>query len=290
VGQDGPLRGAGKTALGMALVRARESRREDRLFDDPHAQAFADAATGAFPDETAAGGERAAAGELGAGGPLARLGEVLAFHAVIRTRFFDDYLLGAAAAGCRQVVLLAAGLDTRALRLPWPAGTRLYEIDLPDVTSFKETVLARSDARPACERTVIPADLRGSWPAGLAAAGHSPAAPTAWLAEGLLLYLTAAEATRLFTGIGDLSAPGSQLSFEHGTAAESTLVTQARAMPGMGQYAALWKGGLGQDAPAWLDRHGWQSRCHDLATLAAAYGRPVSGAGGEGFLTALRTG
>ena len=121
MGQDGPLRGVGKTALGMALVRAQESRRQDRLFDDPYAQAFADAAAGVFSDETAAAGERVP------GGPLARLGEVLAFHAVIRTRFFDDYLLAAAAAGCRQAVLLAAGLDSRAFRLPWPAGTRLFE-------------------------------------------------------------------------------------------------------------------------------------------------------------------
>lgn len=163
--QDGPLGGVGKTALGMALVRAQESRREDRLFDDPYAQAFADAASGAFSAETAAAGERVP------GGPLARLCEVFAFHAVIRTRFFDDYLIAAAAAGCRQVVLLAAGLDSRAFQLRWPAGTRLFEVDLPDVTGFKETVLARLDAKPACERIVIPADLRGPWPARLSAAG-----------------------------------------------------------------------------------------------------------------------
>src|SRR5258708_17193211 len=79
-GRDGRLRGVGKTALGMALVRAQESRRQDRLFDDPYAQAFTDAAAGVLSDETAAAGERVP------GGPLARLGEVFAFHAVIRTR------------------------------------------------------------------------------------------------------------------------------------------------------------------------------------------------------------
>lgn len=280
--QDG-LRGVGKTALGMALVRAQESQREDRLFDDPYAQAFADASPEAFSAETAA------AEELAPGGPLTQLVEVFAFHAVIRTRFFDDYLLAAAAAGCRQVVLLAAGLDSRAFRLRWPAGTRLFEADLPDVTSFKETVLARLDAKPACERIVVPADLRGPWPAALTAAGLDRAAPTAWLAEGLLLYLTAEEAADLLTGIGKLSAPRSQLSFEHGTIAASALLTQARTLPGMGRYAALWKGGLGEDASGWLASRGWQPHYHDRAELAAAYGRPVPQASDGGFLTAVRT-
>lgn len=281
--EHGPLPGVGKTALGMALVRAQESRREDRLFDDPYAQAFADAAAGAFS------GEPATAGERTPGGPLARLGEVFVFHAVIRTRFFDDYLLAAVAAGCRQVVLLAAGLDSRAFRLPWPAGVRLFEIDLPDVTGFKETVLARQDAKPACERTVIPADLRGPWPARLAAAGFEPAARTAWLAEGLLLYLTAGEAIRLLADTGELSAPDSRLSFEHGSIAGSALLAQARTLPEMAQYTALWKDGLGEDAPGWLARHGWQPQFHDRARLAAAYRRSVPQASGGGFLTAVRT-
>ncbi len=109
----------GKTALGVALRRAQESRRPDRLFDDSYAEAFVAAAPGTFPEDHAASSE------------LVSLGVLFSFHAVIRTRFFDDYLLAACAAGCRQVVLLAAGLDTRAFRLPWPPGVRLFELDLP---------------------------------------------------------------------------------------------------------------------------------------------------------------
>jgi methyltransferase (TIGR00027 family) len=210
---------------------------------------------------------------------------VFVFHAVIRTRFFDDYLLTASARGCRPVVLLTAGLDSRAFRLPWPAGTRLFERDLTDVTGFKETVLTCLDAPPACERTVIPADLRGSWPAALTAAGFDRAAPTAWLAEGLLLYLTAEEAADLLTDIGELSAPYSQPSFEHGSIAASALPTQARTLPGMGQSAALWKGGLGEDAPGRVASRGWHPHFHDRAALAAAYGRPVPQASDGGFLT-----
>jgi methyltransferase (TIGR00027 family) len=280
----GSLRGAGKTALGVALVRARESLREDRLFNDPYAQAFVDAAPGAFPGQTAS------ADELAALGPLASLGEAFFFHAVVRTRFFDDYLLSATAAGCRQAVLLAAGLDARAFRLPWPDDVRVFELDLPKVLAFKEAVLAGYDADPNCQRTVIPVDLREHWATELIAAGFDRTAPTAWLAEGLLLYLTADETTHLLAKIGELAAPNSQLSFEHGTTADTALLTQARAMPTMDQYTVLWKRGLGEDAPGWLGRHGWQPQLHDRAELAASYGRLVPGTSSGGFLTAVRTG
>jgi methyltransferase (TIGR00027 family) len=282
MGPQGSLRGVGKTALGVAAVRARESQRKDRLFNDPYAQRFVDAAPGAFP------GEPTSAGNLATLGPLASLGEVFFFHAVVRTRFFDDYLITATAAGCRQVVLLAAGLDARAFRLPWPDGVRVFELDLPGVLVFKEAVLAGCGAVPGCTRTVVPADLREDWATELVAAGFDRAAPTAWLAEGLLLYLTADEAARLLTETGELSAPDSQLSFEHGTIADTALLTQARAMPAMAQYTSLWKGGLGVDAPGWLSRHGWQPQLHDRAELAASYGRPVPGPSSGGFLTAVR--
>ncbi len=265
-----------KTALGMARVRAEESRRPDRLFDDPYAQAFLAAAPGAFPEEPAVVGG------------LAWLGAAFFFHGVIRTRFFDDYLLAATAAGCRQVVLLAAGLDTRAFRLAWPDKVRLFELDLPEMLAFKEPVLAAQHAVPQCERVVLPADLREDWPATLATAGFQPTRPTAWLAEGLLIYLSAEEAARLLTAVGELSAPGSQLAFEHGTIAESPLLAQARALPAMAQFTSLWKGGLGTHAPEWLTRHGWQAHTHDRATLAATYGRAVPASSNGGFVTAVR--
>jgi methyltransferase (TIGR00027 family) len=279
----GALKGVAKTALGMAMVRARESLRGDRLFNDPYAQRFLDAAPGAFPEEPASAEDLPQ-------GPLASLGAVFAFHGVLRTRFFDDYLLAATAAGCPQVVLLAAGLDTRALRLPWPGGVRVFELDFPEVSAFKEKVLSGCDAVPTCERRRVPVDLRASWTGELVAAGFDHAVPTAWLAEGLLLYLTADEAARLLTGVGDLSTPGSQLACEHGGMASSALLAQTRGMPTMEQYTSLWKGGLREDASGWLSRHGWQPQIHDRAELAASYGRPVPGQSSGGFLTAVRTG
>jgi methyltransferase (TIGR00027 family) len=265
-----------KTALGMARVRAQESRRPDRLFDDPYAQAFLAAAPGAFPEQPAVVGG------------LAWLGAAFFFHGVIRTRFFDDYLLAATAAGCRHVVLLAAGLDTRAFRLAWPDKVRLFELDLPEMLAFKEPVLAAQHAVPQCERVVLPADLREDWPATLATVGFQPTRPTAWLAEGLLIYLSAEEAARLLTAVGELSAPGSQLAFEHGNIADSPLLAQARAMPAMAPFTSLWKGGLGAHAPDWLTRHGWQAHTHDRATLATTYGRAVPASSNGGFLTAVR--
>jgi methyltransferase (TIGR00027 family) len=278
----GPLPGVGKTALGVAIVRARESQRDDRLFDDPYAQAFADAAPGAFPEVPQTGEQRAALG------PLASVGAAFYAHAVIRTRFFDDYLAAAATAGGRQVVLLAAGLDTRAFRLAWPRRTTVFEIDLPGVLAFKDTVLSARGAVPRCERVVVPADLREDWTAALTGAGFDRARPAAWLAEGLLLYLTAGEASRLLTAVSELSAPGSQLAFEHDPEAPAALAGQARQMPALQPYASLWKGGLGGDAPRWLAGHGWQPQSHDLAAVAASYGRPVPGPARGGFLTAVR--
>ncbi|MER6798560.1 SAM-dependent methyltransferase, partial [Amycolatopsis mediterranei] len=176
-----------RTAIGVAALRAYESRRPDRLFDDPYAAAFFEAGRSALPGTSPEG-------------PQAGLGAMFYPQVVIRTRFYDDYLLGA---GCAQVVLLAAGLDTRAFRLAWPDGTRLFELDLPEVLAFKDEVLGRHGAEPACARVVVPADLREDWAAALREAGFDPAVPTAWLAEGLLMYLTPEEAERLLTTVGE---------------------------------------------------------------------------------------
>lgn len=279
--QAGPPQGVGKTALGVARVRARESQRDDRLFDDPLAQAFVDAAPGAFPPEPQTGEHLAALG------PLAAVGAAFYAHAVIRTRFYDDFLTAAAAAGCRQVVLVAAGLDTRAFRLAWPPGTRLFELDLPGVLAFKEQVVGTSGASPRCERIIVPADLRGGWPEQLVAAGFGPARPATWLAEGLLIYLTADEARRLLGGVTRLSSPGSQLAFEHNPADRDALTARAARLPAMREYTSLWQGGL-KEAPDWLAGHGWRTEFHQLAALGLAYGRRIPDSAHSGFLTAVR--
>jgi methyltransferase (TIGR00027 family) len=132
----------------------------------------------------------------------------------VRTKYFDDYFVNSTAGGVRQVVILASGLDSRAYRLPWPAETVVYEIDQPQVIEFKTTTLAGIGAQPTATRHPIPIDLRQDWPAALRAAGFDTAAPTAWLAEGLLIYLPPDAQDRLFDNITELSAPGSTIATE----------------------------------------------------------------------------
>ena len=134
----------------------------------------------------------------------------------MRTKFFDDYFASACEiGGMRQAVILASGLDSRAYRLPWPAGTVVYEIDQPAVIDFKTGVLASLGAQPTARHQTVGIDLREDWPTALTAAGFDPAVPTAWLAEGLLIYLPADAQDRLFDTITDLSAPGSAVATEY---------------------------------------------------------------------------
>ncbi|MFJ5230838.1 SAM-dependent methyltransferase [Kitasatospora sp. NPDC088391] len=265
-----------RTALAVARVRAYESARPDPLFIDPYALAFI----------AAAGAERPTGGPTG---PFARR---LVAHGILRTRYYDDRLL---AAGAEQVVLLAAGLDVRAHRLAWPDGTRLFELDLPPVLAFKERVLAEQDARARCARTVVPADLTDpAWPDRLVAAGFDPGRPTAWLAEGLLVYLEADRAAELLTTVGRLSAPGSRLLLEQGRDVTGTPVEE-----GLTGMTDLWRGGLGPGTGDWLDAHGWTTAFTALADLADSLGRPLPpavrpagggtpGGTGPGFLEADR--
>jgi methyltransferase (TIGR00027 family) len=133
----------------------------------------------------------------------------------VRTRFFDDFFTGATHDGVRQAVILASGLDTRAYRLRWPAGTVVYEIDQPDVIAFKTDTLAGLGAAPTAQRRTISIDLRDDWPAALREGGLDVTQPTAWSAEGLLPYLPPDAQDRLFDNITALSAPGSRVATEH---------------------------------------------------------------------------
>ncbi|MBH9863965.1 class I SAM-dependent methyltransferase, partial [Clostridioides difficile] len=118
----------GATALGVAAARATETLRADPLISDPFARILVEA-TG-----KATGWERFVAGDIDWPDPEAgRIYGRMVDYQATRTHFFDSYFLAAAAAGIRQIVILASGLDSRAYRLDWPAGTTVYEIDQPQV-------------------------------------------------------------------------------------------------------------------------------------------------------------
>jgi methyltransferase (TIGR00027 family) len=272
--------GAGKTALIIAQARANESARPDRLIDDPFAQQFVSAANAWFSPES-----------KGLAGLLRLRGDYIA----IRTRFFDDYLLEACRVGCRQIVLLAAGLDARAFRLAWCPEVELFEVDLPEVLLFKERVLAAMSAAALCRRVTVAADLRGDWPQTLIAAGFRPGAPTAWLLEGILMYLTEGERDRLLDRLTALSAPGSHLGLDHrGVAApdgsragdsshgeppgrdrEAYGDTDADAARLGVRILGTEAEPSGADPEAWLNRHGWAAQMYNAVERFRFYGRKV---------------
>jgi methyltransferase (TIGR00027 family) len=138
----------------------------------------------------------------------------MAQRVAVRTRFYDQFFSDATEKGIRQAVILAAGLDARAYRLPWPTGTVVYEVDVPQVTEFKNSTLQSLGAEPTVERRTVAVDLRDDWPAALWAAGFDPDAAAAWSAEGLLIYLPPDAQDALFDRITAFSGTGSQLAAE----------------------------------------------------------------------------
>lgn len=261
--------GVGVTALGVAAVRAQESLRPDRLFDDPLAARFLEAAGRPFPSTDFAELERV----------LPPNWLMLVRSIPIRTRFLDEFVQDALAAGVRQVVLLGAGLDTRAFRLAWPSGCRVFEVDLPGMLEFKERVLAGTGAVAGCERIVVPADLTAEWPGPLTAAGLNTSAATAWIAEGLLLYLSTEQNEQVLSRVGELSVPGSRLAI---TTLSQQRLDQIRSrldragphqVPGA-EVMRMWQSGTPADPVSWLAGHGWLAELFDPAERAASYGRP----------------
>ena len=199
----------GTTAVMVAAARAAETAAADPLISDPYARILVDGAGGGpwsmMLDEDFA----ARAEEIDP--EAAVLFTHMGNYQAVRTRFFDDYF---AEAGLRQVVILASGLDSRAFRLSWPAGTTVFEIDQPKVLEYKRQVLAEHGVRPTATRVEVAIDLRQDWPAALRSAGFDDTVPTAWLAEGLLMYLPGDAQDRLFEQITALSAPGSRIAAE----------------------------------------------------------------------------
>ena len=202
----------GTTAVMVAAARARETDSPDPLIRDPYARILvAGADTGVWEKFL----DQAMQDRIAASDPesAALFANMLSYQAV-RTHFFDTFFTNAAAAGIRQVVILASGLDSRAYRLAWPDGTVVYEIDQPKVLEYKAATLAEHGVQATADCRGVAVDLRQDWPAALMAAGFDPARPTAWLAEGLLMYLPAEAQDRLFEQISELSAPGSRVSAE----------------------------------------------------------------------------
>lgn len=205
-GMEGVEGGVGVTALLVAAARAIETHRHDTLAQDAYAEHFVRAAP-------ASAGWPVRMQQVADGDANPLWGRFARYFG-LRTRVFDDFLLRSVQHNARQVVLFGAGLDSRAYRLDWPPGCVIFEIDREGVLAFKHRVLDGLSATPKATRVPVPVDLRADWVGALADAGFDPAAPSVWLAEGLLFYLPAAAETYLLDTVDRLSTPGSALAFE----------------------------------------------------------------------------
>ncbi|OBF62082.1 SAM-dependent methyltransferase [Mycobacterium sp. 852002-50816_SCH5313054-b] len=277
----------GATALGVAAARAAETESENPLISDPFARVFLDAAGEgmwswfAAPDLPA---------EIAEAEPdLKPRMQGMVDYMAARTSFFDRFFLDATRAGAPQVVILAAGLDSRAWRLPWPDGTTVYELDQPRVLEFKSSTLRENGARPTCNLVHVPVDLRHDWPAALREAGFDASVPSAWSAEGLLPFLPAAAQELLFERVDALGAAGSRIAVEapgpdflDEAAIEKRRADMQRVRDLMAKLQPerdipdvhdLWYFEEREDVGEWLRRHGWTVTVTPAEELMASYGR-----------------
>jgi methyltransferase (TIGR00027 family) len=245
--------GIGVTALAVAEMRARS----DYLVEDRFAADFV----------------RAARCPLAVEEPAM---DYWAHYVGVRSRFYDEYLSHAV----DQVVLLAAGLDARAFRLPWIDKCTVYEVDQPKVLQFKQEVLDRVGRSAPCERVVVAADLRSDWATALRRNGFDSTKPTAWLAEGLLPYLPAEAERTLFHTVHALSAPGSALAVDMSPDNDPSSMMASPVfrslMSGLGVLMDQeWLNEPRTDSAGWLRAHGWHTTTETFTAAAERYGRPL---------------
>ncbi|MGW4117806.1 SAM-dependent methyltransferase [Nocardia sp. NPDC004711] len=260
-----PVDGVAVTAIGVAIIRARESERDDRLYDDPQAKDFVAAARKGFDPERWA--------------RMEALADQFYDGRTIGVRLVDERFHEAIEAGCGQIVLLGAGLDTRAYRLDLPPALHIYEIDLPELFAFKEPVLAATAATPTCHRHVVIADLRENWRKSLLDTDFDPTVPTCWVDEGSLGYLDRDWNRQVVLTLTELSAPGSRFG------AGRMLID--REAP---RYRDLRRLVSGDDAPPpprptptqdpdiehWLNTIGWTTELRTWNDMTAHLPRPTT--------------
>ncbi len=266
----------GATATMVAAARALATEETNPIINDPFAAPLVravgiDLFTGLVDHEIIPAGI-----VDDAGGDMQREIEMMA----VRTRFFDDFFVNAANAGIRQSVILAAGLDSRPYRLAWPPDSVFYEVDQPKVIDFKTATMSALGANPAAECRTVSVDLREDWPAALRGSGFDDTRPTAWSAEGLLMYLPPDAQDRLFDSITALSVPGSQLATEHYPASGAAAAEREQALADRWRNLGLGVNMsdlayVGERSPVvdYLRTRSWQVTTWSRLELFAAYGR-----------------
>ena len=264
----------GSTALFVATARALEAQKPQPLVVDQFAQVFcravggpaADVLDGKLPEHQL---------------KTSDFGEHFVNFQAARTRYFDEYFRRAADAGVRQVVILAAGLDSRAYRLSWPSGTTIFEVDQPQVLEFKREVLARHGDQPNAERREVAVDLRDDWPQALRDNGFDADRPSAWVAEGLMIYLPPEAQNQLYSGIDTLAASGSHVAVEDGAPMEpdafAAAVEEERNADDGRLFFQLVYNERYAPADQWFSERGWTAVPTPLADYLREVGRPAPG-------------
>ena len=285
----------GATATMVAAARAMASTADDELINDPFAEPLVRAVGVDFFTRLVTGELRPE--DLDSDSESVGM-QRMTDNMAVRTKFFDEFFVSATEGGIRQAVILASGLDSRAYRLAWPAGTTVYEIDQPDVIEFKTRTLADLGAEPTAERRTVAMDLRYDWPSALIEEGFDPNQPTAWSAEGLLGYLPPDAQDRLLDTITELSAPGSRVAVE--SVPNIDPADHEKAIERMQAASERWRDhgfdldfaelvylGDRNEAASYLGDHGWQLNRQSVTELFAANGLPpvdVDDAGNFGQL------
>ena len=272
----------GATATMVAAARAVATKAENPIIHDQFAEPLVRAVGVDFLTRWASGDLNVAAVDADdATWKLQQMPDAMA----ARTRFFDAFFADATKAGIRQAVILASGLDARAYRLDWPAGTTVFEVDQPEVIAFKTQTLSELGANPTADRRTVAIDLRHDWPAALVEAGFDRTQPTAWIAEGLLGYLPPEAQDRLLDNISALSADGSRLATE--AIPDLPDVDREKARELMREATEKWRAhgfdldfeelgyqGERHDVAHYLDGLGWRSVGRPMSQLLAEHGLP----------------
>jgi methyltransferase (TIGR00027 family) len=272
----------GATATMVAAARAMATTADNALINDPFAEPLVRAVGVDFFTRLVTGELRPE--DLDSDSESVGM-QRMTDNMAVRTKFFDEFFLTATQAGIRQAVILASGLDSRAYRLAWPAGTTVYEIDQPDVIEFKTRTLAELGAEPTAKRRTVAMDLRYDWPSALIEEGFDPNQPTAWSAEGLLGYLPPDAQDRLLDTITELSVPGSRVAVE--SVPNIDPADHEKAIERMQAASARWRDhgfdldfaeliylGDRNEAASYLGDHGWQLSRNSVKELFATNGLP----------------
>jgi methyltransferase (TIGR00027 family) len=196
-------------------------------------------------------------------------------YILVRIRYFDDWLANSLRGLHHQVVMIAAGLDTRPFRLKIPADTTFYELDQPAVLQLKSDLLAQNNCGPSCRSVPVSVDLKQDWIGPLKRAGFDPAKPSVWLAEGLFYYLQETDVRQLLQGISQNAAPGSLVGCDLVSDSFFRSPWSQKALENLAARGTPWL--FGTDDPEQLfAEYGWSARAIQPGEEPANYGRWTS--------------